>query len=349
MRRYLLYFLGPVAVIAGSAAVLSAVFQPLSGDLTRTGSYAERDFGWNARQPVVHINPNGRAAADPDVLVLGDSFSRLNIWQSALASRGKGGMLTFAYAEAGCIRNWANHALAQPSVRTVVVESVEREFIKRFSDLVPCRAAPPAALEVPTSDTAVVRETWPPTPHLAYTYVTALHTLQMAMDARTLVGHRVVNAPLRAGCARFSSRRADRLLYYAEDDDKLNWTPQQLAAAVANIAQLQQEFTARGKNFIFVLIPDKSSAYRDCLLDDAHADQRRGVNPTQTLIAAGVHTPDLLRVFQQNLNQVVDLYLPDDTHLSSAGFLLMADQLGPWMPDAPAPLPAGSARQASPR
>ncbi|MGZ3159791.1 MAG: hypothetical protein ACXU7H_11950, partial [Burkholderiaceae bacterium] len=49
-------------------------FLPLVGDLTRVGNYAEKDFGWHTPKPILQIEENGPQIADPDVLVLGDSF-----------------------------------------------------------------------------------------------------------------------------------------------------------------------------------------------------------------------------------------------------------------------------------
>src|SRR3569623_1607928 len=79
LRRYLLYFSATVFSILLLTACLGLIFEPfepLTGDLTRFGIYAEIDFGWHAPQPVIQIAANGRAITNPDILVLGDSFSK---------------------------------------------------------------------------------------------------------------------------------------------------------------------------------------------------------------------------------------------------------------------------------
>jgi hypothetical protein len=65
-------------------SVLLAValwLEPLRGDLTRLGGYAENDFGWRTPQavfdPPLAVGPDRDEALD--VVVFGDSFS----WQSA--------------------------------------------------------------------------------------------------------------------------------------------------------------------------------------------------------------------------------------------------------------------------
>jgi hypothetical protein len=55
MRRYLLILFLPALVFCGILVPASIYYEPIDGDLTRTGRWAERDFGWNAAQPVVPI------------------------------------------------------------------------------------------------------------------------------------------------------------------------------------------------------------------------------------------------------------------------------------------------------
>lgn len=332
MRRYLRYFLAPVIAIGGCAAVLSTWLQPLSGDLARVGFFAERDFGGNGPQPVIHVLANGKAVHDPEVLALGDSFSEHNLWQSVLALRSERRIQSYPYDHPTCIRTWLDFALAQPGPKIVIVETVERELIGRYADMKQCRPERPATFDVQPSETAAIRATWPPALHLTYTFKTALNTWKLRHTQGTMRSGTVINAPLKPACAAFSSRRADRLLYYAPDDRKLQWTAQQIAAAAANIRRIQDEFAAHGKTFIFVLVPDKSSVYRDCLAADKDSEARKRINPTRALLAAGVNTTDLMQVFQENANRITDLYLPDDTHLSPAGYILMAGQIAPLLP-----------------
>ncbi len=327
MRRYLLILAGPVLVVFLPLAPLSILFEPLSGDLTRIGAYAERDFGWNAPQPVIHINANGGSISKPEVLVLGDSFSRSNEWQSVLATKASAATLSFHYTQIGCIPNWIEYALSQQSARTVVIEAVERDFIRDFIDLQECRSDRPIPFELSPAESAAERVKWPPKLRLEYAYRTAFHTVEMNFSNNRLTAGSVVNAPLKSNCAKFSNRRADRLLYFGADEAKSRWQQDDIDRAISNVRRIQRLFEDHGKKFIFIVVPDKSSAYRDCLLNDTDVKAGRQVNITQALIAAGVNTPDLLSVFRAKVNEVVDLYRPNDTHLSEAGFILMAEQI----------------------
>jgi len=266
------------------------------------------------------------------VLVLGDSFSEGNVWQSVVSARSGHTTLTYTYDQISCPSSWLDYALAQPGAKTVVVESVERVFVGRYAKMERCREDPPLAHEVRPYETQAMRATWPPALHLSYTFQTALNTWKMRHTPGQFRSGKVINTPLKPGCAAFSSLRADRLLYYTRDNLKLAWTAQDLADAVANIKKVQDEFAAHGKTFIYVLVPDKSSTYRDCLADDKDSEARKRINPTQALLAAGVTTPDLMHAFQENANRITDLYLPDNTHLSPAGYILMAGQIEPLLP-----------------
>lgn len=331
MRRYLRYFLAPVIAIGSCAAVLSMYFEPLSGDLTRIGFFSERDFGRNGPQPVIKVLANGKAVHNPDVLVLGDSFSEHNLWQSELAEHGDHRILSFLYDHPTCIRQWLDYALARPGPKTVIVQTVEREFVGRYTRIRQCRPDRPVTFEVSPSKTRVIRATWPPALHLSYTFHTALNTWKLRHERGQFRSGQVINTPLRSGCAAFTNRRADRLLYYAPDDRKLKWTAQQITAAAENIKRIQREFAAHGKHFIFVLVPDKSSTYRNCISGGGNNEARKRINPTRALLAAGVNAPDLMRAFEQNAGRIDDLYLPDDTHLSPAGYVLMAKEIAPLL------------------
>src|SRR5689334_406455 len=108
-RRALLYiacFLAfPIAYISLIIA-FSFYFESVEGDLTRLGNWAERDFGPRAPQPDVTVKYNGEGIKHPDVLVLGDSFSRSNYWQSYVAQMRGVEILSFHYQDVGCLDNW---------------------------------------------------------------------------------------------------------------------------------------------------------------------------------------------------------------------------------------------------
>lgn len=327
MRRYLLYFLIPISILLGSAALLSFVFEPIEGDLTRIGSYSEMDFGWNAPQPVIKVDGNGKSIADPDVLVLGDSFSILNYWQSALAGKLNKKILSFNFDQIACINNWVEYALNQQSAKIIAIETVERSFVDHFLDLPLCKANDPSPFEAAETVTSARRAKWPPDFHIKQTFHVAMNTLKMDFNSHATFRGSAINAPIKAGCAKFSNRRADRILYYPDDENKSGWGRDQEDQAIENVLQLQMRFAEHGKKLVFIVVPDKLSVYRNCLPDDSGIAPMAQVNITNLLIEKGVNTPDLLSEFKEQANRIVDLYSPNNTHLSISGYILMAKNL----------------------
>ncbi|HTN66897.1 MAG TPA: hypothetical protein VL051_12025, partial [Burkholderiaceae bacterium] len=253
MRNYLLVFGSTVSLVLGLTACLSLIFEPfepLTGDLTRIGSYAEKDFGGFAPQTALDVAANGSFMADPDILVLGDSFSMGNLWQSVVTEKSGQKVQSFELGRDGCIRNWLAHALNHPSATTIIIETVERVLLPRFRDLPECSPEAPQPFEVGAWTTATTRHTWPPEWHIYRTLEVSLNTLEMRRrPASTIRSNMAVNAPIDSRCAKFSHRRPDRLLYYSQDEDKFQRRDSDLAQATANILQIQEAVRARGKQF----------------------------------------------------------------------------------------------------
>ncbi|HTN66480.1 MAG TPA: hypothetical protein VL051_09895, partial [Burkholderiaceae bacterium] len=242
---------------------------------------------------------------------------------------------SFELGRDGCVRNWLAHALNHPSATTIIIETVERVLLPRFRDLPECSPKTPQPFEIGAWTTATTRHTWPPEWHIYRTFEVSLNALEMQRNpASTIRSNMAVNAPIDSRCAKFSHRRPDRFLYYSQDEDKFQWQDGDLARAAANILQLQEAARARGKQFILIVVPDKLSVYRKCLLSKAFpAGSDRNVSAS--LIAAGVRSLDLLAAFQANANRITDLYLPNDTHLSTNGYILMGEKMAQFLSEKP--------------
>lgn len=328
MHRYILFFAAPLLLVCGSSACISLMIEPINNDLTRVGGYAERDFGWNAPQTVIKLKANGKFITDPDVMVLGDSFSFGNVWQSILQTQSSLSFLSFHYKKAGCISNWIDYALSRPSAKTIVIESVERAFMSRFLNLNACRPEIPIPFELPEADSIASRATWPPEWHILYAFKVAINRLKMDLNPNDSVrGKNVVNSPINADCAKFSNRRADRLLYYKEDEEKMHWKLEDRNRAISNSLQIQKKIAEHGKKFVLIVIPDKLSVYKPCILDVNHLKANNEPDIIKSLMASGVNTPDLLSEFQKNTGNMPDLYYPNDSHLSINGYIMMTETL----------------------
>lgn len=322
---YLRWLLLPLAVLLPVLMLLSLYFGAIEGDLVRIGRWAERDFGWHQAQGAHRRAANGIAVSQPEVLVLGDSFSRPQIWQ-AYAGRVT---QSYDYSNAACIEDWLQWVARRPyaSARVVIVQSIERELVGRFARLESCQARrAPFTLEA-KAETHAARErattpAWPPTLDAAYLLRTAVNSVRLHTSAGNLAADGTRVARL-AGQPLFSSHQPNALLYLATDDRKQRWSQDDVAAVVANLRQIQSRLAQAGLKFLFVPVPDKSTVYRPYLARPAAA----APDIFAALAGSGVEFADLQQAFRQALPASLDLYLPNDTHLGIAGYQLMGREV----------------------
>jgi len=322
---YLKWFALPVLVFLAAAIPLNLYFQPLSGDLSRIGHWAERDYGWNQAQPVVSVRANGSAVETPQVVVLGDSFSHPNAWQSYLADSRHLEILSYQYRDVGCVDNWVRWLKERhlSSVHTVVIETVERSFMALFRNRNTCAKREPQWHESAATMLKPSRQQHGLTFDAAYLVPTLFNSVRAALQPGRIVSGGVVNVPLTTDRL-FSNRRANRLLYYSEDDLKMEWTEEDMAAAMQNLRHIQEELAASGLRFILVVVPDKSTIYRPYMADEAG---KAYPDVFTRLKAAKVNSVDLSEHFRKEAGNTIDLYLPNDTHLSTQGYRLMATRV----------------------
>jgi hypothetical protein len=323
---YLKWFAFPVLTFFMIAVPLSIFFGPVTGDLTRVGHWSERDYGGNQPQPDVHVRSNRTVLPSPQVLVLGDSFSHPNIWQSHLAELRNLTILSFQYQDVGCIDNWLKWVAGTPSssVGLVIIQVVERSFVPLFRSIKTCSNRAPKPLEIAEKKINATLGYTGLTLDADYLIPTAANTLRMAWTDGRLSTSGVINAPLTTGKL-FSNHKSNRLLYYEEDESKLSWSEKDITAAVANLKRIQNDLAEKKLRLLLVVVPDKSSVYRQYLIDKESKNEYPNI--FEQLKVTGVNDANLLGFFQQAVRETVDLYLPNDTHLSGQGYKLMATKV----------------------
>jgi hypothetical protein len=323
---YLKWFSVPVLVFLAAAIPLNLFFEPISGDLTRIGHWAERDFGWNQAQPSVSVRANGTMVEKPRVVVLGDSFSHSNVWQSYLADARHLEILSYQYRDVGCVDNWVQWVKERqlPSVNTVVIEAAERSFMALFRNRNICTKREPLSHDVAATTLKPNRQQYGLTLDAAYFVPTLGNSVRAGLQTGRIDSAGVVNVPLTADRL-FSNRKANRLLYYSEDDLKVGWTEEDMVAAMQNLRHIQEELAASGLRFLLVVVPDKSTVYRHFIADGT--SKARYPDVFARLKAAQVNSVDLLEQFRKEASKTIDLYLPNDTHLSTQGYRLMATKV----------------------
>jgi len=321
----------------GAMACCAAVFslglfiQPLSGDLTRLGELAERSWGWNHPQMIPAIQPR-LATDETSILVIGDSFSDPNIWQSILEKELGRFTQNYSWDALGhfsCLKALLHRIAKQaPQITDLILEVVERDFVSRFASepsLTECSAHPITAPGPRSATIASINHR--PTfsleiPDLVYAFKAA-HGETLAYSQITSSGATFI-APLVTDRF-FSNRRSSWLLYYSGDLQKNNWQANQVADAIAKLQELSTEAKSLGIRLTIAVIPDKSSVYAEHVKVPALPITQSSV--WQQLKQARLASINIKDLYQNALPTELDLYLPNDTHLSPQGYKLLASKV----------------------
>lgn len=313
---------------------LSATTRQPYGDLSRIGALSDDLFGWRAAQPAVPASllvssPIG----DADILVVGDSFSLPPgpqrreglVWQSRLVAAGyRVATAHWDRAHPMCpdFDRWVQSIGFHG--RWVVLESVEREIAQRLANPTPCdgqtRPGPEGFATVPPPSA-------PPPATFSWheQLLTGVMTRWHSHQARTAAGtmtfqdltatsrarlHRVP-----AGCDRFSHALCDRALFLADDEERPRLQGEQLATMV------ERSRPGRPWQVVWLIIPNKTTFYLD----------RDTVQATFAQVSAMGLGPDILHALISGERASRDIYYPNDSHLSTAGSLLLGDAVVHWL------------------
>lgn len=304
--------------------------EPLFGDLTRLGYFSERDFGWNAPQPVISVEGAGEVRR-PAVVVLGDSFSAMRAWQAVATQRSGLGFRTYFWRDprvqesSGCVSEWITSIKTlYPETRFVLLQTVEREFLLRFAANKPgCSSAHSGAdfewqdPSLPVRRPVIMRAL--PDPMYA---LIALGNSPGELD-RPRVSGLTVLMPLVRGDL-FSNRRSDLLLFFGADSSlKSKWSVDGIRGAAENVRAIQDRAEQHGITVIVLVIPDKSTIYSKYFKITPQPVTVPVPDVWRELAVRGVSQVDLKAVLSRAVPGTVDLYLPDDTHLGNGGYILI--------------------------
>lgn len=306
--------------------------QPHEGDLAGLGGYSERDYGWNGSQPSFpnkDFDTEEELKKPYDVVVIGDSFSHLRpqfLWQHEFCRRTGLSLVTLPQtliSDDG-LKAWLEGpAFRRYPPRLLIVESVERYLVPRFRGKLPNVPEPGPVPPIPAVER--VEATVPssrdvtPTAH-GFAWLDAknhftVNTLRWLGDETT----NVVKVPL-SRSDRFTSRRADELLYFGMDNDKRSKPPGSEEAIAHDLLMLQRLAESNGRTHMaYAMAPDKETVYDD--------DLARPQDRLPNIIAGVARQPGLhfirldLPLRERVLAGDKDVYLPNDTHWGGAGHL----------------------------
>ena len=324
-RSYALILVASILGVAAALAAGSARLEPLSGDLSRIGRYDEADFGWRGAQarfkePLFQINPDH---IGHDIVVLGDSFSNDGAasWVNYAAKETGARIATFHVRG----KSW-RALLDEPSYRAAppkifVLQIVERDLKKILGAASPACGGHTAALRVrlvshplTAAPERIDRPTRRTFAELDPRYFAQFQWARLLRRLGRSFGEVVeVSLTRRA----FSSRRGEATLVYTGDVLKRFWTKADIEAMDCSLRQIQDAVQRDGRTlFLAMIIPDKLTAYSPDLADRSLA----GLSVLGRLDSRAVsHVPVARALEREILAGTQDIYLPDDSHLGSAG------------------------------
>ena len=320
--KYFSIFVFTVVLGYGAVAFYFLPLATFQGELTRMGLLPEKLFGWTKLQPALDVKWMQQSAMhEADVLVIGDSFSDSRVWQTVLTQHGLKVRTESWDSMRGVCADFMPWLRAQGFAgKYIILESIERNLVNDLSKSVACQNMqyhPNPNTDTPRSPPAVSFDV------NAGNYSGKLSTgiqtrlnmlnyerLSQLPDFKTwTLPNEVKMARIPNGCALFSHAKCNDALFLAYDK------PEEINdSALENIAKLTPRLSCITPIWMFV--PNKSTAYLYPGKQFWNKAEQR------------FHAPDLLRMTQQAIQaKTVDLYLANNTHFSTTGYLLMGEEI----------------------
>lgn len=329
---------------------LGIYLQPLDGDLTRIGAYAERDYGWNGPQSVFDRPryTSGAYTSGHDIVVIGDSFATAmsqHQWQNHVAAATGMSIVTMSSYTASVQQLLQSEVLATQPPRFFVLTYVERHFPQQIGKDASCDGSTPAALPANSPPVAKPAVSIP-----AITDPVVLHRqthwddwrdVKLAHAARHVAyglarrafGHEPTKA-LRIDLDRadlFTNAEPRSTLVFRSDVDKaVQWKEAGLDELSCRIESLRKQVEANGRTrFVLMVPPDKLTAYSPWTT-------RADLQGLSRLADLSDRHPATMPRFDQALAAAIDaghkdVYLPNNTHWGSTGHLVAAQTLIDFM------------------
>lgn len=327
-RKYSLILIYSLIIMAIIAWCMEFYFERLYGDLTRIGNFPERSFGWQSDQPsVAPEHFKDYPLAEADILVIGDSFSVSRVWQSKLIADGlKVGTMTWQELRTDeALRADLGEALRAAGFkgRYVIIESIERLFQTRMEVL-------STSHDPIVKHELILNSAFPMYPLVKRERVTfsklngadwgvkALYnTIKLSLNLpEKYLKSGAVQAVVFDGCQLFSHRLCNYAIFVDGDFKKETFN------SVDNVLTVNKNLQSVGIQPIWLIVPDKATIYLGYGKSTKYPYQNIWQNFAQypELIA-----PDLGTEFTEKSRVIKDFYMPNDTHLSTNGFLYLGE------------------------
>jgi hypothetical protein len=328
-RKYSLILIYSFFIMAVIAWCMEFYFERLYGDLTRIGNFPERSFGWQSPQPAIAPELfKDYPLTEADILVIGDSFSVSRVWQSKLIADGlKVGTMTWQELRTKdeVLPSDLGVALRAAGFkgRYLIIESIERLFQQRMESL--AKEHPPI-----TKRDLIINADFPLYPFTKRKSIsleklngadwgvkTLYNSIKLALNLpEKYLKSGAVQAINFQGCELFSHRLCRYAIFVDGDFKKKTFN------SIDNVLAINKNLQSVNIQAIWMVVPDKSTVYLGYGEHNTYPYQ----NIWQKFAEyPDITAPNLGTAFVQKSRTVKDFYMPNDTHLSTNGFLYLGE------------------------
>lgn len=308
---------------------MSIYLEPIEGDLTRVGRLSENSFGWQQQQPNIPIELlKNHPLAEADIAVIGDSFSASLVWQTKLAASGYKISTTWINEKTLCSNIGDYLRLSGFKGRYIVIESLERFAPERINN--DCNVLDTTKwsyrIEAPRPP--------PPTDRSRNFMLKSRSDFNLGWMLKALKNEIVLNAVrpkeglMAFGDARitvldeaglFSNKLYNYGVFYAFDFEKKTFDSD---STTDKVLSLNRNLQQTGMQPIWLIVPDKSTVY----LGYGKFNKHPYVNIWNELAQyPELAAPNLGELFTKQAKLTMDFYAPNNTHLSTQGYLYLGD------------------------
>lgn len=305
---------------------VSLFFTSYHGDLTRIGKWLEADFGWQMEQSNIPSELlESSEINQADILVIGDSFSESLNWQSILTySNHKVTTLTWSQIGGICEDFPSKLKYSGFKGKKIIIQSVERTTDRQLKSSIDCKFSKSipkntSRASIPTPTTIDLNLKFNIKGQFIAGLETIFHTMAIKASPRYALIHNYGSKgtqihQIKNGCDYFSNELCKFGLFFHEDYEQPNLGPKTLQ----KIENIHKRLNAYKVSWI--IVPNKSSIYQ------REVSEQFWVNLSNNGLG-----PNLYNIMHRNKSKIRDMYYPNDTHLSTAGYLFLGREIKNWI------------------
>ena len=323
LTKYLITFFSIVICYLIFSIIFSLTLNVPDGALTRIGFWPEKYYKWNDPQPHVNIKKNGKF--NSKLLILGDSFSDRNIWQSFLKDEYEISIQTFHFKDVGCMDNWFKKIEQKKLIENkyIIIQVVEQSFLSLFRTLGSCnQKIEIQPLYFKEGNIYPNQTIWGKLIFdVNYLTKTIFNILRVNNDKKIIQFGGVDNVLLKNSNL-FSNINSHRMLYLNSENEKEKWNINSFRNIAKEISKKQSDLKKLGIKLIILIIPDKSTQYSIYIDEEAVLYNR--LNLFELLNRTDINHINTYKEFTMPVKEKKDFYLPNDNHLSFKGYKVLS-------------------------